>query len=73
MHSTLTADLAPLSSVVALRPMLMLTGFLGAGKTTFLRSLLDDLATQEHPIMTMTTLSQPPASPFFPHLLKEAK
>ncbi len=37
-----------LSSLVEVRPMLMLTGFLGAGKTTLLRQLLDHLASREH-------------------------
>lgn len=39
---------SPLPGVVEVRPMVMLTGFLGAGKTTFLRSLLDDLLAREH-------------------------
>lgn len=37
-----------LPSVIEVRPMVMLTGFLGAGKTTFLRSLLDELSAREH-------------------------
>lgn len=37
-----------LPPVVAVRPLLMLTGFLGTGKTTLLRSILDGLATREH-------------------------
>jgi len=41
-------EIASLPSVVAVRPLLMLTGFLGAGKTTLLRSILDDLVTREH-------------------------
>lgn len=34
-------------AVVGVRPMLMLTGFLGAGKTTFLRSILDELSSRK--------------------------
>lgn len=37
-----------LPQLVAVRPMLMFTGFLGAGKTTLLRELLDHLTTREH-------------------------
>ena len=48
MHSAIQPSLEPLSAVVSVRPMLMLTGFLGAGKTTFLRSLLNELADREH-------------------------
>jgi G3E family GTPase len=37
-----------LPPVVAVRPLLMLTGFLGTGKTTLLRSILDELTEREH-------------------------
>lgn len=37
-----------LPSLVKVRPMLLLTGFLGAGKTTFLRDVLAHLATREY-------------------------
>lgn len=37
-----------LPSLVKVRPMLLLTGFLGAGKTTFLRDMLAHLATREY-------------------------
>ena len=43
-----TANPSALPSVIAVRPMLMLTGFLGAGKTTLLRSLLNELTTRGH-------------------------
>ena len=33
---------------MAVRPLLLLTGFLGAGKTTLLRSVLDGLAKRKH-------------------------
>lgn len=48
MSSVLTSELAPIASVIAVRPMLMLTGFLGAGKTTLLRAILDQLAGAGH-------------------------
>ncbi len=37
---------APLPVLVKMRPMVMITGFLGAGKTTFLRDLLEHLPSQ---------------------------
>jgi G3E family GTPase len=37
------SDSASLPAVTPMRPMVMLTGFLGAGKTTFLRSVLQEL------------------------------
>ena len=48
MTSSIKTDTPYLSSVVPVRPMVMLTGFLGAGKTTLLRSLLNELATRGH-------------------------
>ena len=41
-------DPSSMPPLVAVRPMLMLTGFLGAGKTTLLRSILKDLTTRNH-------------------------
>ena len=47
MDNSPQTEITSLPPVVAVRPMLMLTGFLGAGKTTLLRALLDDLSTRE--------------------------
>jgi len=47
MQDSSQIEIAPLKSVVKVRPMLMLTGFLGAGKTTLLRELLEHLATRK--------------------------
>jgi G3E family GTPase len=44
MHSALKTRADDLPKLVTKRPMLMLTGFLGAGKTTFLRAILSGLS-----------------------------
>ena len=43
MRRELGSNIPVLSTLVPVRPMLMLSGFLGAGKTTVLRSILDEL------------------------------
>ena len=43
-----STQIGSLPPVVAVRPLLLLTGFLGAGKTTLLRSVLDGLAKRKH-------------------------
>ena len=43
-----STQIGSLPPVVAVCPLLLLTGFLGAGKTTLLRSVLDGLAKREH-------------------------
>ncbi|MEO1857067.1 MAG: GTP-binding protein [Rubritalea sp.] len=43
MSSALKGSSEAIPPVVAVRPMLMLTGFLGAGKTTLLRAILDEM------------------------------
>ncbi len=43
MTNVLQSEVNLLPSIIAMRPMVMLTGFLGAGKTTVLREVLDDL------------------------------
>ncbi|MBK1834859.1 GTP-binding protein [Roseibacillus ishigakijimensis] len=48
MDKPLSPSLPSLPPVAAVRPLLMLTGFLGAGKTTFLRALLGDLTARGH-------------------------
>lgn len=40
-------SLAPLPALVKYRPLILITGFLGAGKTTFLRDLLDHVKSQD--------------------------
>ena len=42
------AEINSLSSLITIRPMLMLTGFLGAGKTTLLRSIIEQLAARNY-------------------------
>jgi G3E family GTPase len=47
MHSALKTGASDLPKLITKRPMLMLTGFLGAGKTTFLREILGELSREE--------------------------
>ena len=46
MSSHSYQSLAPLPTLVKYRPLVLITGFLGAGKTTFLRELLGDIKSQ---------------------------
>jgi len=43
MKSSSDTEIGSYTPLVAVRPMLMITGFLGAGKTTLLRALLDEM------------------------------
>jgi len=46
----------PLPAIIPLRPLVLMSGFLGAGKTTFLRLILQDLA--PHAIQTHVVLNE---------------
>lgn len=48
MDNSCSTKVSSLPPIVAVRPLVMLTGFLGAGKTTLLRELLDNLSARKH-------------------------